>query len=59
MPFKMPLATDGLGAILGLASPWLFGFAQNKTARNTALAYFAIEAIVVLLSQTDEMDETS
>ncbi len=59
MPFKMHLATDALGAVLGLASPWLFGFAQNKAARNTALAFFAIEAIVVLLSQTDEMDESA
>ncbi len=59
MPFKMHLATDALGAVLGLASPWLFGFAQTKAARNTALAFFAVEAIVVLLSQTDEMDESA
>jgi hypothetical protein len=59
MPFKMHLATDALGAALGLASPWLFGFAQNKAARNTALAFFALEAVVVILSQTDEMDENA
>ncbi|HEX8234366.1 MAG TPA: hypothetical protein VF600_00255 [Abditibacteriaceae bacterium] len=59
MPFKMHLATDALGAMLGLASPWLFGFSRHKTARNTALAFFAIEALVVLLSQTDEMDHSA
>jgi hypothetical protein len=59
MPFKMHLATDAIGAVMGLASPWVFGFANNKAARNTALAFFAIEAIVVLLSQTDEMDESA
>jgi hypothetical protein len=54
IPYRVHLMFDGLSAAVGLASPWLFGFAGNKKARNTALAFFAVEAVVVLLSQTDE-----
>lgn len=54
IPYRVHLMFDGLSAAVGLASPWLFGFADNKRARNTALAFFAVEAVVVLLSQTDE-----
>lgn len=55
LPFKAHLAVDGLGAILGLASPWILGFSENKKARNAVLTFFIIEAVVVALSQTDEM----
>lgn len=54
IPFNTHLALDGLGALAGLASPWLFGFAHNKKARNAVLAFFVIEALVVALSQPDE-----
>ena len=54
IPFNTHLALDGLGAVAGLASPWLLGFAHNKKARNAVLAFFFVEAVVVLLSQPDE-----
>src|SRR4028118_1132950 len=56
IPFKTHLKLDALGAAVGLASPWLLGFADNKKARNTVLAFFLFEAVAVLLSQSDEMD---
>ena len=55
IPFKTHLKLDALGAAFGLASPWFFGFAHNKKARNVVLAFFLVEAIVVALSQDDEM----
>jgi hypothetical protein len=55
LPFKAHLAFDGLSALLGIASPWLLGFSENKKARNAVLAFFIIEAIVVALSQPEEM----
>lgn len=56
IPYRTHLKLDALGAAVGLASPWLLGFADNKRARNTVLAFFLIEAITVALSQTDEME---
>ena len=56
IPFRTHLKLDALGAMLGIASPWLFGFSHNKRARNTILAFFLFEAVAVLLSQTDEME---
>ena len=56
IPFRTHLKLDAVGAALGIASPWLLGFSGNAKARNTVLAFFLIEALVVLLSQTDEME---
>lgn len=56
IPFKTHLKLDALGAVLGIASPWLLGFSENKRARNTVLAFFLFEALAVFLSQTDEME---
>lgn len=57
IPFRTHLKLDAASAAFGLASPWLLGFAQNKRARNAVLAFFIVEAIVVALSQTDEMKD--
>lgn len=56
LPFKAHLAVDGLGALLGIAAPWILGFSENKKARNAVLAFFIVEAIVVALSQPKEME---
>ncbi len=56
IPFKTHLKLDALGAAVGIASPWLLGFSDNKRARNTVLAFFLFKALAVLLSQTDEME---
>src|SRR5258708_2219774 len=55
LPFKAHLDLDTLSAVLGLASPWLLDFSQNKKARNTALAFFLIDIVVVVL--TDRASE--
>lgn len=56
IPFRTHLKLDALGAALGLASPWLLGFADNKRARNVVLAFFLFEALAVAVSQDDEME---
>ena len=56
IPFRTHLKLDAIGAMLGIASPWLLGFSQNKRARNTILAFFLFEALAVVLSQTEEME---
>ena len=53
MPFNLHLLFDLLGAVLGLAAPWLFGFAKNEKARATVLAFSLLELGVVLLSKRD------
>lgn len=58
IPFRTHLKANRLGALAGLSTPWLLGFAHNKTARNTVLAFFLMELVVVMLSRDEEMDET-
>ena len=54
IPFNTHLLKDLSGALFGLASPWLMGFAGNKKARNAVLAFALLEVAVVALSQRDE-----
>jgi hypothetical protein len=54
MPFNMHLLGDFLGALLGLAAPWLFGFEKNEKARKAVLGFAVIELVVVLLSRRDK-----
>jgi hypothetical protein len=53
MPFNMHLLSDFLGALLGLAAPWLFGFEKDDKARKAVMAFAAVELGVVLLSRRD------
>lgn len=55
VPFKTHLALDTAVGALSLAAPWLFGFAQNRRARNTFLAMGAFGLMAGLLSKSDEM----
>jgi hypothetical protein len=53
MPFNMHLLSDFLGALLGLAAPWLFGFEKDDKARKAVMTFAAVELGVVLLSRRD------
>jgi len=53
IPFSAHLKLDLAGAFVGLAAPWLLGFADNKRARNTVLAFAIVELAVVALSRHD------
>jgi hypothetical protein len=55
VPFKAHLALDVAVSLFSLAAPWLFGFANNKKARNTFIAMGTVGAIVTTFSQPDEM----
>jgi hypothetical protein len=54
IPFKVHLMLDLGGAIFGLATPWLFGFAENKRARNVVLGLALFELAAVAMSKRDE-----
>ena len=54
VPFNTHLKLDFGSAILTLASPWLFGFADNPRARNTIIGLAVLELAVVTLSQPDQ-----
>lgn len=55
MPYKAHLVVDTAGSALALASPWLFGFADNKKARNTFLVAGLFGLMAGLLSRPEEM----
>lgn len=55
MPYRAHLALDTLGGVMGLAAPWLFGFSENKRARNTFLVMGAFGLMAGLLSEPEEM----
>lgn len=53
--FKTHLALDVANGAFALAAPWLFGFADNKRARNTFLAMGAIGIFAGTMSEPREM----
>lgn len=53
IPFNWHLRLDFLAALPTLAAPWLFGFENNKHARNTFLAFGIFELMAVALSKRD------
>jgi hypothetical protein len=54
IPYNAHLALDVGSGVLALAAPWLFGFAQDRAARNTFLG-MGIAALVIagLLSRPE------
>ena len=54
IPFNVHLLLDLLGALLGLASPWLFGFDKNEKARKAVIGFSLFELGAVLLSKRDK-----
>jgi hypothetical protein len=57
LPFKAHLAIDVVANTFALSAPWLFGFSQNKLARNTFLAAALTGLTISALTQTEEMPE--
>lgn len=55
IPYKAHLAIDAVSGVTALAAPWLFGFADNKRARNAFLIMGTIAGIVTALSRPEEM----
>ena len=51
VPFPAHLAMDALLAPVLAAAPWLFGFADDKPARNFFLGMAAVTAVVTSLTQ--------
>jgi hypothetical protein len=51
VPFPAHLAADALLAPVLAAAPWLFGFAEDKPARNFFLAMAAVTVVVTSLTQ--------
>ena len=59
IPFKAHGASEiAIGALLP-AMPWLFGFAENRAARNLCFALTAVTAVVAVLTDWDAMDAPS
>ena len=54
IPFNVHLLLDLLGALFGLAGPWVFGFARNDKARSAAVAFSLFELGAVILSKRDK-----
>ena len=55
IPFKVHLVLDVTAGLTALSSPWLFGFAQNKRARNTFVAMGVFSLLAGLLSKPNNM----
>ena len=55
LPFKTHLVLDVAVGLLAGASPWLFGFAKNKAARNSFLLLAAFGIMAGTLSRPEEM----
>ncbi len=51
VPFPTHLTMDFLMAPVLAAAPWLFGFSEDKVARNFFLGMAAVTAVVTSLSQ--------
>ena len=51
VPFPTHLTMDALMAPVLAAAPWLFGFSEDKTARNFFLAMAGVTAVVTSLTQ--------
>ncbi|MGI4872565.1 MAG: hypothetical protein ACRYFX_15485 [Janthinobacterium lividum] len=55
LPFKTHLVLDVAVGLLAGSSPWLFGFAKNKAARNSFLLLAAFGILAGTLSKPEEM----
>ena len=55
LPYRAHLVVDALSGAAALAAPWMFGFSNDRRARNTFLAMGVTALIVTLLSRPEEM----
>jgi len=58
IPYKTHLVLDVVVGALAASSPWLFGFAKNKAARNSLLLLGSFGILAGMLSKPEEMPET-
>lgn len=57
MSFKAHLTGDIVVGLLTMTAPWLFGFSENRRARNTFLGFGAFSVMAGLLTEPREMSE--
>ncbi|HEX8266905.1 MAG TPA: hypothetical protein VF596_15995 [Pyrinomonadaceae bacterium] len=57
MSFKAHLTADVVVGLLTMTAPWLFGFSDNRQARNTFLGFGAFSVMAGLLTEQREMSE--
>ena len=57
MSFKAHLTADVVVGLLTMTAPWLFGFSDNRRARNTFLGFGAFSVMAVLMTEPREMSE--
>jgi hypothetical protein len=55
LPYRAHLAIDAGTGVAALAAPWMFGFSNDRRARNTFLAMGVTALVVTLLSHPEEM----
>ena len=55
LPYKAHLAIDAVSGVAAIAAPWMFGFANDRRARNTFLAMGLTTLAVTLMSRPEEM----
>ena len=55
MSFKAHLTADVITGLLTMSAPWLFGFSNNRRARNTFLGFGAFSIMAGLLTDPQEM----
>ena len=59
LPYKLHLAGDVLVGLFSLLSPFLFGFADNPTARNAFIVFGLFGIMAGTLSQSNEMSTSA
>jgi hypothetical protein len=59
LPYKAHLAIDAVSGVAAIAAPWMFGFANDRRARNTFLAMGLTTLAVTLMSRPEEMSTRS
>ena len=57
MSFKAHLTADVVVGLLTMTAPWLFGFSDNRRARNAFLGFGAFSVMAGLLTEQREMTE--
>jgi hypothetical protein len=57
LPFKAHLAADVAVGLLTLSAPFLFGFSDNKKARNFFVGLGAFSVMAGLLTESREMSQ--
>ena len=57
LPFKAHLDADIVAGLFTMTAPFLFGFSQNKRARNVFVGMGAFSVLAGLITEPKEMNE--